>query len=193
VIARRTVVSGLVGAVAGVAAVPVRAQLMNPFTKYWENVVHSVEKNDAAAVEQLLASGSSPNGTNDAGRTGLHIAALNGNAEIADLLIKAGAWIDVKDPLGNTPLFYAADRDHVDVVDLLLAAGASPNQQNRGGVTPLMAAAQRGNVQIVQALLAKGGDPRKTDFTGRDAVSWAEEDHREMVVETLRRAASRER
>lgn len=192
-IARRAALFGCVVAVAGVAAAPARALQVNPFANYWSSVVHAVEQNNAAAVQELLSSGSSPNSTNDAGRSGLHVAAANGNAEITEMLIKAGAWIDVKDPLGNTPLFYAADRDHLDVVDVLLAAGASPNQQNRSGVTPLMAAAGRGNVEIARALLAKGGDPRKTDYTGRDAVSYAEDSHKEMLIRELRRAASGER
>jgi len=190
VITRRLAASGLVAAVAAMIAAPARAQLLNPFASYWNSVVHSVEQNDAGAVQRLLLSGSSPNSTNDAGRSGLHIAAANGNAEIVAMLLKAGAEIDVKDPLGNTPLFYAADRDHIDIVQQLLDAGATPNSENHSGVTPLMAAARHGNVQIVQALLAKGGNPRKTDYTGRDAIGWAEDSHKAMLVRILRQASA---
>jgi ankyrin repeat protein len=44
---------------------------------------------------------------------------------------------------------------------------------------------------LVQALLAKGANVRKTDFTGRDALSWAAESHRPAVVQALQRAAAK--
>jgi ankyrin repeat protein len=50
-----------------------------------------------------------------------------------------------------------------------------------------MLAASHGNLQLVQALLAKGADPRKSDFTGRDALSWAKAGHRTGVVQALQR------
>ena len=57
--------------------------------------------------------------------------------------------------------------------ELLIDVGADLNSDNKNGMTPLMIAASRGNAAIVQALLAKGANVRKTDFTGRDALSWA--------------------
>jgi ankyrin repeat protein len=54
-----------------------------------------------------------------------------------------------------------------------------------------MLAASRGSMALVQALLAKGANVRKTDFTGRDALSWAAESHRPAVVQALQRAAAK--
>ena len=56
-------------------------------------------------------------------------------------------------------------------------------------MTPLMIAASRGDLEIVKALLAKGANPSKTDFTGRDAVGWASDSRRPLVVQALQRAA----
>jgi len=42
-------------------------------------------------------------------------------------------------------------------------------------------------------LLAKGANPSKTDFTGRDAVGWAGDSHRPVVVQALQRAAAGKR
>ena len=76
------------------------------------------------------------------------------------------------------------------MAQLLIDVGAALDVDNRAGMTPLMVAASRGNAAIVQALLAKGANARKTDFTGRDALSWANDSRRPAVVQLLQRAAS---
>jgi ankyrin repeat protein len=176
------------------AATPAQAQLnLNPFSSYAESIPRLAAKNDPASVQAMITDGKSPNDTDDAGHAGLHIAAINGNDRIVAILIKAGAQIDIKDPLGDTPLFYAADRGEPDICKMLLDAGASPEAQNRSGVTPLMTAARRGNTDVVRLLLARGGNPNTTDFTGRDAVGWAEDSHKQSLVQLLRQAASQHR
>jgi len=161
----------------------------NPFNVYYDNIARAAADNDANKVRQLVTSGNSPNETDEQTRAGLHVAALKGNLSIAAILIKAKARLDITDKLGNTPLHYAADRDHVEMAKLLLDAGASPDPVNRDGVTPLMMAARRGDLELVSALLAKGANPRKTDFTGRDALGWASDSRRPLVVQALQRAA----
>ena len=54
----------------------------------------------------------------ESGHTALHIVAINGNLQIAAILLKANARPDVIDPLGNTPLLYAADRNQVEMAQL---------------------------------------------------------------------------
>jgi uncharacterized protein len=162
----------------------------NPFNVYYDNIARAAADNDANKVRQLVTSGNSPNETDEETRTGLHVAAIKGNLSIAAILIKAKARLDITDKLGNTPLHYAADRDQVEMVKLLIDAGASPDPTNRDGVTPLMMAARRGNLELVSALLAKGANPRKTDFTGRDALGWASDSRRPLVVQALQRAAA---
>jgi ankyrin repeat protein len=58
-------------------------------------------------------------------------------------------------------------------------------------MTPLMIAASHGDIAIVEALLGKGANARKTDFTGRDSLSWAVDSHRPAVVKALQRAAAK--
>ena len=160
------------------------------FSKYHENVARAAALNDVPAVRQLLEQGHNPNNdVDDSGHTAMQIAAINGNIQIVAILIKAKAKLDVTDALGNTALFYAAERNQPDIAQLLIDVGAEVDKQNKNGMTPLMIAAARGNIAIVQALLAKGANPRKADFTGRDAVSWAQESHKPVVLQTLQRAA----
>jgi ankyrin repeat protein len=161
------------------------------FGGYWDNVARAASLNDAAQVRRLVGSGESPNQLDDDGRTGLQIAAVNGNLQIAAILIKADAHLDAKDRLGNTPLHYAVDRNRDEMAQLLLDVGAPVDAENRNGMTPLMIAASRGNLVIVQALLAKGANPRKADFTGRDALGWAADSRRPSVIQALQRAQAK--
>ena len=165
----------------------------NPFNVYYDNVARAATDNDANKVRLLVTSGNNPNETDEETRTGLHIAAIRGNLSIAAILIKAKARLDVTDKLGNTPLHYAADRNQAEMTKLLLDAGSSPDPTNKDGVTPLMMAASRGNLEIVGTLLAKGANPRKTDFTGRDAIGWASDSRRPLVVQALQSAAATKR
>jgi ankyrin repeat protein len=161
------------------------------FGSYWDNIARATAQNDALKVRQLVGAGNNPNQVDDDGRTGLQIAAINGNLQIAAILIKASAHLDLKDKLGNTALHYAIDRNRVEMAQLLLDVGAAVDPDNKNGMTPLMIAASRGNMALVQALLAKGANVRKTDFTGRDALGWAAESHRPAVVQALQRAAAK--
>jgi ankyrin repeat protein len=173
-----------------VVAGSARAEL-SLFGSYWDNVARATAQNDALKVRQLVGSGNNPNEFDDDGRTGLQIAAINGNLQIAAILINASAHLDLKDKLGNTALHYAVDRNQVEMTQLLLDVGAAIDPDNKNGMTPLMIAASRGNMALVQALLAKGANVRKTDFTGRDALGWAAESHRPAVVQALQRAAAK--
>ncbi len=181
---------GLAALVLLLSAVDARAEL-SLFGSYFDNVARVVSQNDASRVRQLVGSGSNPDEVDDDGRTGLQIAAINGNLQIAAILIKASAHLDAKDKLGNTPLHYATDRGHVEMVQLLIDVGATLDAQNKNGMTPLMIAARNGNLIIVQALLAKGANPAKSDFTGRDALGWAADSRRPAVIQALQRAEAK--
>jgi uncharacterized protein len=158
--------------------------------EYGGNPARAAKHNDAEAVREMLAGGAgNPNETDDSDRTALHYGALDGNLEIVAILIKAGARLDVTDGLGNTPLHLAAERSQTEAGELLLAAGAPVDPQNHDGMTPLMIAASRGDTQLVLALVAKGASTALTDYTGRDALAWAQDDNHPAAAVALRRAA----
>src|SRR4051794_19386137 len=76
---------------------------MDLFAAYYNNVARAAAANDAATVTRLVAGGGyKVDNVDDTGRTGLQIAAANGNLQIAAILIKAGANVNLKDRLGNT-------------------------------------------------------------------------------------------
>jgi len=166
------------------------AQLnLNPFSAYYDNVARAAAKNDAETVRSLIGGGNgNPNQVDDASRTAMHYAAMNGNLQIIAVLIKANAKLDPVDPLGDTPLHLAAEQNQTEAGKLLLDAGAEVDPQNKNGLTPLMIAASHGNLELVRALLVKGASPTKTDYTGRDALSWAQDGHRPGVIDAITRA-----
>jgi ankyrin repeat protein len=165
---------------------------LNPFGNYYNNVARAAEHDDVAQVRTLLSSGNNVNQVEeDSQQTGLQWAAINGNLQIAAILIKASARLEDRDKLGNTALIYAADHDRLEVVKLLLDCGAQIDAQNKDGMTALMIGAKNGEVEIVRTLLARGANPNKSDYTGRDAEGWALDSHRPMVISMIKDAEAK--
>ncbi|MEZ5417490.1 MAG: ankyrin repeat domain-containing protein [Vicinamibacterales bacterium] len=114
---------------------------------------------DSATVKTLLQQGSDVNAAQGDGMTALHWAAMKGDAELAQMLIYAGANVKATTRLGgNTPLIVATRNGHAAVVEALLKAGADPKLATSSGTTPLMLASASGNVAAVKALIAAGAE-----------------------------------
>ena len=109
----------------GLAALFVMTAAVPAGADYFDNAARAARANNAGALRAILAGeDAKPNETDDAQRTAMHYAAVNGNTEIIAILVKAGAKLDPTDPLGNTPLHLAADRGRTEAGELLLVAGA---------------------------------------------------------------------
>jgi len=112
---------------------------------------------DRAAVKTLLQDGRDVNAAQGDGMTALHWAAMKNDAELAQMLVYAGANVKATTRLGgNTPLIIATRNGHAPVVEVLLKAGADAKAPTTTGTTPLMLAAASGSVEAVKALLAAG-------------------------------------
>ena len=78
---------------------------------------------------------------------------------VADLLIKHGAVVDVRDRDGWSPLYVTVPiLDSVDIMRWLLKHGANPSVQTNIRRTPLHCAAYNANLEAVQVLLEYGAD-----------------------------------
>ncbi|NJN44017.1 MAG: ankyrin repeat domain-containing protein [Anaerolineae bacterium] len=73
-----------------------------------------------------------------------------------DLLIQAGADLDLRDFTGNTALMWAVRWGNHEVTQRLLAAGANPNFKNDHGQTALQLADDQGLTKIVSLLNTVG-------------------------------------
>lgn len=63
----------------------------------------------------------------DDGYTALHLAAFNNHSEVAELLVHAGARLDLQNANLLTALHLAVERQHTQIVRLLVAHGANLN------------------------------------------------------------------
>lgn len=140
----------------------------------YSSVFSASAQNNTEEVELLLRRGENPNGLDTAGRSPLGYAALYGNTDMTKALLANGARPDFRDNFGNTALHWAAANGQAEVLRLLLAGKAPVDAPNKQGVTPLMMAADANKVEAVRVLLAAGADPKKEDFSGRDAIGWAQ-------------------
>jgi ankyrin repeat protein len=142
---------------------------------------------DAVAVKKLLKEGGDVNGAQGDGMTALHWAALNGDAELASMLLVAGANTGAKTRLGGyTPLHLAAQVGNAGVIAPLVAAGAQVGALTATGATALMQAAHSGSTDAVRILLENGSDPNlKESANGQTAIMFAAAADRVDVVNLL--------
>jgi beta-lactamase regulating signal transducer with metallopeptidase domain/ankyrin repeat protein len=71
------------------------------------------------------------------GYTFLHQACMEGEKQVAELLIAKGADVNARNIVGITPLHAAAGRGHRDIVELLLNSKADVNARDDHDATPL--------------------------------------------------------
>ncbi len=142
---------------------------------------------DTAAVKKLLKEGGDVNAAQGDGMTALHWAAHNGDAELASMLLYAGANVSARTRLGGyTPLHLAAQVGHASVIAPLVASGAPVGALTATGATALMQAAHSGSVESARILIENGADPNiKETANGQTALMFAAAADRVDVVKLL--------
>lgn len=105
------------------------------------------------ALKLLLKHKADPNIETDDGITPLLSAVAAGSLPCLELLIQAGAKVNITAG-GATPLHIAADSGNTELITCLLKSGADPNVKDEDGLKPVQVAAARGNKGAVEILLA---------------------------------------
>ncbi|XP_031268815.1 serine/threonine-protein phosphatase 6 regulatory ankyrin repeat subunit C isoform X2 [Pistacia vera] len=103
------------------------------------------------AVKVLLEHHANPNAETEDNITPLLSAVAAGSLACLELLIKAGANVNIIAG-GATPLHIAADIGSTEIIECLLKAGADPNVTDEDGQKPIQVAAARGNRGAVEIL-----------------------------------------
>ncbi|XP_043465025.1 ankyrin repeat domain-containing protein 27-like [Leptopilina heterotoma] len=100
------------------------------------------------------------NTCNSQGQTALHVACENGHVEIVQLLLDAGANVNVTNKSkGQTPLHLASLNNHTKVVKLLLNCGnCNINAKDDSGDTPLHLMIRNENSKVAELLLRHGAN-----------------------------------
>jgi ankyrin repeat protein/L-ascorbate metabolism protein UlaG (beta-lactamase superfamily) len=119
----------------------------------------------------------------DAGVTGIHKAALEGDLEAVKSFLKKDASLrDADGRNQKKPLHWAAQGGHQAVAAFLLKLGAPIDCKNIAGETPLQYAAAFGHKELVKFLLEKGASLQaKTNYNGTALSSAAEGGHAGIV------------
>src|ERR671912_2951491 len=102
-------------------------------------IADAAARGDREAVKALLKKAADVNAAQGDGMTALHWAAMNGDAELAEMLIVAGANVRATTRLGTyTPLYLASQQGHATVVQALVKAGSDVKAGTPNRTTPLV-------------------------------------------------------
>jgi ankyrin repeat protein len=119
--------------------------------------------------------------------TPLSLASVNASAQIARLLLDAGADPNLALPSGETPLMTAARSGGVELVTLLLERGADIEARERAqSQTALMWALSEKQHEVVGRLLAWGADPAARSKSGFTPLLFAARSATPLVAATVR-------
>ena len=87
-------------------------------------------------------------------------------AEVAQILVDAGADANARDSDGNPPLLEAIWRNHAGIVRILVAGGADVDARDSDGNPLLLEAIWRDHSGIVRILVDAGADVDSEDSVG---------------------------
>jgi ankyrin repeat protein len=122
---------------------------------------------------RLIRLGCPVDGQMKDGSTALIVSAAIGNVDAIELLLDAGAAVNVADGNGQTALIWASKCGHVNVVEELLASEARVDQKDQEGRTASMLAAIAGHAPVLKVLLAHGASLDERDQFGQTPLMFA--------------------
>ncbi len=143
-------------------------------------------KGDVDIARELIAAGADVNRVDWNLGTALHHATVCGRTSVVELLIAAGANVNIQQPQdGKTALMNAALEGRAEIAKLLIQAGANMNAKDRDGKTALIIAAEVGNAEVAAVLIRSGADINATDNNGQSAFMYASIAQPEEITEPI--------
>ncbi|MEP6717604.1 MAG: ankyrin repeat domain-containing protein [bacterium] len=119
-------------------------------------MIKAAQEDNLQEVQELLPGRDVNLRDKRSGTTALEHAVRNGNREMVQLFLSAGADVNNRDGGGQTVLMMLGEEATADLVWDLINAGAKVNQKDNEKNTPLIEAAGRNNIELVKTLLDAG-------------------------------------
>ena len=140
-------------------------------------VHRSVEGPGLDCLEFFMKQNMGIDATDHEGLTIWHLAALDGNTQALNILLKHPTNVpllcDLKAKDGRSPLLCAASKGSMESVNLLLNAGCRVSEAADDGSTPLHQAAKSGSLETVQLLIERGSDIYAVTHDGSSMLHYA--------------------
>ena len=131
----------------------------------------------------MLRKGVDINASNYDGKTVLHMAAVEGNYRVVELLLTEGAEKNARDRWGNTALQDAINHNQGPVIQLLVQWKSELNMNNAAG--RLCDAASAGDLETLKLVLEHGVDPNVGDYDARTALHLSAAEGQDKAVQYL--------
>lgn len=139
-----------------------------------QEIIKAIEKKDVASLKELVKDRDAINvvqtGSYDSSTPLITAVSFydkdkdeKTRLDMINLLLEAGAKVDLANNQNETPLIKAAGRGNVNVVNLLIKSGANVNASDKIGITALMRAVEVMDSDIVEALIKNKADIKKRD------------------------------
>ncbi len=143
--------------------------------------------NSLPVIRLLLKHGADPNIASKHGKETPILQLMGGGLEAIQLLVQAGARLDVRDIYGTTVLHTPAALHDKDAVTYLIRQGLDPNAQDNEGARPLHRAISlwAPDSAVIRALIAGGADINAREASGRTALHRAASSGQTDIVKVL--------
>lgn len=146
-------------------------------TQEFTPLMMAVSEGNTYMIRYLLEKGAAINAFNEYGNTALHEAIMHSyhgyQEEVIQILLNAGANLEIENNERLTPWLYAVCMDRIDVVRKFLELEINVNVTNTKGNSALIIAAKEHNKGIVQLLLSKGADSNLKNDQGSTPLMYA--------------------
>jgi len=132
-----------------------------------EKIARAIYDNDLKVIEEEIGA-DEINLVDRDGRSAIFQAVLAKSADIASVLVKKGADLNLRDNKGWSPLHCTAQNYLPQIAELLIENGADIECKDDNGNTPLWRAAfsSQGKGEMIKLLLSKGGDRNNENDSG---------------------------
>jgi hypothetical protein len=157
---------------------------MAVMVSYENQLVRAVQDNDTGRIKQLIAQGVDVNEKDgNEGISALHLAVREGKTKIVEMLLNAGARVNLRDRSRRTPMMMIADHYYggdseeegepspaVEMFRLLIGHGAKVDLHDSEGFTALMYAARGGEPELLRLLISHRANINNQAKDGRTAL-----------------------